>query len=106
MTLLDRIDAPQQHATIAERLTDEFSHVPGAVALAVGNFTSGTRSVLVINAPQTEAFLDAEVTALEGLVAVRREFPEYAIDLLCLTLADAAYRMVTERWPKGRLFKP
>jgi hypothetical protein len=90
MTLLDRIEAPLEHATIAERLTDEFSSVPGAVALAVGQFTSGTRGVLVIDAPETDLFLDAEALALDGLVSVRRDFPESAIDLLCLTLADAA----------------
>lgn len=89
MTLLDRIEAPSEHATIAERLTAELARVPGAVALAVGQFTSGTRSIFVIDAKGSRAFLDAEAEALERLVTVRRDFPESAIDMLCVALADA-----------------
>lgn len=89
MTLLERLEAPQNHATISQRLWDEMATVPGARGLAISQFPSGTRGILVIDAEETAAFLDAEAQALASLVAVRRTFPDSAIDLLCVNVADA-----------------
>lgn len=89
MTLLERLAAPEDVASIATRLRSALGGVPGAVGLAVSHFPSGTRALFVID-EAGDAFLDAEERAMRELLSVRRSFPDSAIDMLCISATDAA----------------
>jgi hypothetical protein len=89
MTLLDRIHAPVDNGTITQRLRNELADIPGAVGLAVSTYPSGTHGIFVIDTEQPSLFVDMEEEAMERLLRVRREFPDSAIDLLCVSIADA-----------------
>lgn len=88
MTLLERISAPSSAPSIDTRLFESMRSVPGAVGLAVAHYPSGTHGILVVDA-RNGAFLDAEEAAMEGLLDVRRQFVDSAIELLVLPASEA-----------------
>jgi hypothetical protein len=96
MTLLERISAPEEHATVERRLVGALRELPGAVGLAIAHFPSGTRAIFVVNEAAAD-FYAVEESAMERLVEVRRSFPDAAINVLCLSRGDAASMNVSDQ---------
>jgi hypothetical protein len=89
MTLIEYLEAPADRGTIPQRLAASLRTVPGALALAVSHWPTGTRALLAIDGP-SDSFFEAESAAAERLFEIRRDFPDNAIDLLCVSAEDAS----------------
>ncbi len=96
MTLLERIKAPEDHATVERSLVAALRLLPGAVGLAVAHYPTGTRAFFVVNEAGAD-FFAVEEAAMEQLVEVRRSFPDAAIDVLCVSRKDAAELSVSDQ---------
>jgi hypothetical protein len=88
MTLLERITRLGDDASIDGSLRSQLGTIPGAIGLAVSHAPSGTHALLVVD-EAGDAFLDREEQAMDRLVAVRRSFPDSAIDLVVLSTREA-----------------
>ena len=89
MTLLERVEAPLTSQSVDQAMMAAFSHVSGAVGLGIEHGPVGSRAVLVLDVGG-DRFFDAELEAMDGLVQIRRAFPREPIDLLCVSVQDAA----------------
>ena len=89
MTLLERVAWHQgAQVNIDERLVEAARSIPNALGLAVTSSPRGVRGMLVID-ERRGSFLDAEDLAMGRLVEIRRDYPDAAIDLVCVSTRDA-----------------
>ena len=100
MTLMDAVAIEPLH-TAEHSLVDGLSEIDGAVALVTSDAPGGVHAVCVVDERKVD-FFDAEVQIMEVLLAARREYPQAALDLLCISINDAS---VMEREPESRIYR-
>jgi hypothetical protein len=88
LTLLDAVTAETPHG-IEHSLADALASVQGAYALVTTNSPGGIYGICVLDETFVD-FYDAEVAAMDVLISLRRQHPDAAVDLLCVSRRDAA----------------